>query len=164
MSLYGPILRFGLSLICLTGVTPFHAWENRELLSGSQETNLSTHTQDIKPSSTSHSHSRPHLPSPLIPTLQSNQSTSGPSTPIIRQSIDATCGSPTGPQVIENRPLLVAAEERKTPAPPSVLPQQGTSNHNQVASSSDPIVQHHVDSGVRLPPAVVEIPPPYSVT
>lgn len=79
----------------------------------------------------------------------------------IRQSIDATCGSPTGTQTMISRHPPADVEGRKNSLPPPVFQPQGTAN--QVTSSSDPIMRH-VDSGVRLRQAVVEIPPPYSET
>ena len=152
------------SLNLCEGITPFPARKTRALLSGRQDTSSSTDTPDIKPSSTSsHSHSRPHITSLLISAPQLNQpvSTSVSPTTEIRRSTDATRCSSTSPRTTEHRPLSAEAEARAKPAPTPVLPQQGTSNQ-VVPPSSEPIMQQHVDSGFRIPHTVVEIPPPYS--
>ena len=142
------------------GVTPFPAWENREISSGDQEENHSIHTQSVKPFSIS----IPPLSSPQITTTpQTDHPVSGPSTPGIRKSIDATCGSPTVPQTIENRTVQPAdVEERKNPTSRRSVLRTLRMASRVVASSSNPVVQHHVDSGVRLRQSVVEVPPPYS--
>ena len=106
------------------------------------------------------SHSRPKVTSLLIPAPQSNQPLPRPSAPGIRQSIDVPCGSSTGSQTRESRPLPESAKERKDPTPPSDLPPRGTPD--QATSSPTRSMQQRIDSGVRLPPAVAEIPPPYS--
>ena len=149
-------------LIFFAGVTPFPVWENRTPLSGSQETDLSAHTQNIKPPSTSSpSHSRPRVTSLVISASQPIP-VPVPPTSEIPQSTDMNHGSPTGLQAEENHPPPAEVRGRKNSTPVSTSRQEGASN--EASSSSGPILQHHVDSGVRLPwtTAVVDIPPPYT--
>ena len=112
-------------------------------------------------SSSSASRPDPHVTTPLVSIPQSNQPTCVSSTPGINETPDEASPSlNAGSRSMENHHLPGEGEELKISSLASVSRDAATSS--EMACSSKPIMRHHLDSGLRLPPAVVDVPPVYT--
>ncbi len=145
------------TLICSYG-TPVPAWqqESRAPYTGAHKAVPSASTQAdnpfTSPSSPRFTPTSPFNPSPQLNAYQSP----GPAAPHISESADPTSGSGTDTPPADLRNVTATTSStRKGAVNMSVAPRS-------TPVSSDPIMRHHLDSGVRLPQAVVDVPPAYT--
>ena len=152
-------------------VTPFPVWqqENRAPYSGGRKVKPSTTAQDHNPSTPSPL-ARWGASSPLSPAQSYQPPTSVPSSSALGAiaSIDSAPQLPHAvPQRRGTRPLPAEPAARGNPVLTSLLSKatlSETSSSPPTTSESDPIMRQHLDSGIRLPAPVVDIPPVYTQT
>ena len=147
------------------GATPFPALqqENRAPYAGARESKHPTHTQTIHPSSSSSSpRLKCHVTSPLVSIPQTDPSTYVSSGPVISEIPNvARPNLSTGSRSVQNHHLPGEGEELKN-SPRATVPREEATTSSEMAPSSNPVMRHHSDSEIRLPPAVVDVPPAYS--